>query len=358
MPFKINDTGERIPFHEYNKLKAKLDSSLYADIEKVLRAWYDQELNQLEFYSSGSTGQSKSIKHSKEAIEQAIKYSSRRLAYGPESKSVLSLPVRYIAGSMILLRAVVLDMDLCIAEILGNPLENIDHEIDFLAITPYQFNQSFKYDLEKLEHIKTILLGGAPVSASMYNMFKTWKGKIYQSYGMTETLSHVALRRLDGANPDKLYSAISDDIIFKTDQENCLIIEAPYLDSEIITRDHVRLVDNQHFEWLGRVDSIINSGGIKINPEYLEHFFSEKITERFFVFPISHELLGERPAILVEAAYSKGLYNQLIELNSLLDKKWRIEKLYLLSEFEYTATGKIQREASVRKIDLSDFIQL
>jgi len=358
MPFRINKTAELIPFHEYKMLEDILDTSLYADIEKILYDWYDERSTELEFFSSGSTGQSKSIKHSKESIRQAITYSSARLNYGPGTRSLLSLPVRYVAGAMILLRAVVLEMELCIAEISGNPLKGINYRIDFLAITPYQFNQCFNDDLEKLRDVNTILLGGAPVPASMYRHFESWHGKIYQSYGMTEALSHVALRRLDGPAPDKYYSAISSDIRFEVDQDDCLRIEAPYLELEIKTRDHVRLLDNQRFEWLGRVDSIINSGGLKINPEYLEHFFSERIVDRFLIFPVPHELLGERPAILVEADYSQSLYNQLIELNSLLDKKWRIEKLYLLPEFEYTRTGKLRREASVQRIDLSDFIQL
>jgi len=358
MPFRINNIADLIPFQEYKMLAGILDEALYTDIAKVLDDWFDEALTELEFFSSGSTGQSKSIRHSKESIRQAISYSSKRLNYGRGTRSLLSLPVKYVAGSMILLRAVILEMELCVDEISGNPLNGINYNIDFLALTPFQFNQCFNFNFNKLKEVGTILLGGAPVPASLYSNFKDWGGKIYQSYGMTETLSHVALRRLDGPEPEKLYTSIADDIVFEVYDEDCLVIKAPYLHTEIRTRDHVRLENKHQFEWLGRVDSIINSGGLKINPEYLEHFFSESITNRFFVFPVPHELLGQRPAILVEAAYSQSLYNQLIELNSLLDKKWRIEKLYLLPELEYTATGKLQREASLRKLDLSDFIQL
>ncbi|NDE30027.1 MAG: hypothetical protein EB076_08110 [Flavobacteriia bacterium] len=196
MPFRINNIADLIPFQEYKMLAGILDEALYTDIAKVLDDWFDEALTELEFFSSGSTGQSKSIRHSKESIRQAISYSSKRLNYGRGTRSLLSLPVKYVAGSMILLRAVILEMELCVDEISGNPLNGINYNIDFLALTPFQFNQCFNFNFNKLKEVGTILLGGAPVPASLYSNFKDWGGKIYQSYGMTETLTQTSFLRL------------------------------------------------------------------------------------------------------------------------------------------------------------------
>ena len=171
------------------------------------------------------------------------------------------MPASYIAGKMMLVRAIVGGFNLLTVEPKANPFENLNVAIDFTAITPYQLTHSIETLHSKT--IRNIIVGGGQVNAKLEALAADIPTSMYETYGMTETASHIALRRFNG--PEKSdYFTVLDSVSIRQDKRKCLLIQAPHLaENELITNDIVELKGKKEFRWLGRADSVINSGGIK-----------------------------------------------------------------------------------------------
>lgn len=248
------------------------DSEYIKKIGRFIAEWLDDRPS-INLKTSGSTGAPKTIPAKKIICCRALKLLPCILILSPGQNALLCLPVDYIAGKMMIVRALYSRLNLiCIAPSLS-PLKEIpvDLVIDFAPLTPMQLHGT-----GNTGSIRKILLGGGPVSAELEQASQTLEAAIFHGFGMTETLTHIALRRINGNNRSPVYHGL-EGVRFTTDDRDCLIIRVPFLPEPIVTNDVVELINEQSFIWKGRADHAINSGGIKLFPEEIE-----KSSEQFF----------------------------------------------------------------------------
>lgn len=241
--------------------------------------------------TSGSTGKPKQIVIKKEAMVQSAINTGLFFSLTPSKKAVLALPAKYIAGKMMLVRALVLGLELDIFPPSTKPFQRIEQDYDFAALTPLQAEKSF----ETLNRFKTIIIGGAPINKDLEDKLKKLPISVFETYGMTETITHIAAKRIE-----EDHFTVLPNVSIKTNKDSCLIITAPYFDEDIITNDVVKLSSETSFNWLGRKDNIINTAGVKINPEVVEKKLSKHITARFYITSKKDNSLGEKVILLIE----------------------------------------------------------
>jgi O-succinylbenzoic acid--CoA ligase len=194
---------------------------------------------------------------------------------------------------MMVVRALVLGLDLYLTKPSKNPLKTIDTSFDFVAFTPYQLDHS----LNQLNKIKTLIVGGGPISEKTKSFLYKNKTNVYETFGMTETVSHIALKNISKGNQE--FKAL-EGVRFET-ENNCLKIFCDsILKSPITTKDLVELVSEKKFIWIGREDFVINSGAIKTYPEELERKLSKFFSIPFIILGLPDENLGEKITIIFE----------------------------------------------------------
>ena len=258
------------------------------------------------------------------------------------STALLCLSANYIAGKMMLVRAMTLGWNIYLKPPSSNPI-NDDIVYDFAAMVPMQVGNS----LDKLQNIKQLIIGGAPVSQQLQEQLYKVATQCYLTYGMTETCTHIAIKSLD-VNAEDVYEVLPN-ITISQDKRECLVISAPNMSNiDIITNDIVRLISKTQFQWLGRFDGVINSGGVKLFPEQIEKKLSELITNRFFIAGIPDETLGEQVILVIETDREFELDKKVLS-NLLL--KYEIPKaIFFVKRFEETPTGKVHRSNTLKEV--------
>lgn len=304
----------------------------------------------LEVQTSGSTGKPKKIRLKKQHMINSALATGKFFELPAGSTALLCLPCSYIAGKMMLVRAITLGWELDLIPPSASPLDQVFKTYNFCAMTPFQLDNS----LGRLHLIDKLIVGGGAVAHKLQGRVQGLNTKVYETFGMTETVSHIAAKRLNPKNQDKLNVPfkVLPGIRVSSDNRNCLVIEAPMLTSDtIVTNDVVEIVTYKKFYWKGRYDNVVNSGGVKLFPEEIERKLSHIIDRRFFVTGIPDEALGEKLVLFVEADFSEELLakleNDIRELET-LDKYEIPKKIYLIQKFEETPNGKIHRENTAR----------
>ena len=340
--FKINDIECDI-----SSLEAIINSFLEKkeDYQRKIGFFLSEFLNNndyIELHTSGTTGIPKKVQVKKEYMIQSARITGNFLQLKPKDTALCALPVDYIAGKMMLVRAMVLGLSIDLVLPSTTPFSANFKTYDFTALTPMQAIKS----LEELHRVKKIILGGAPISAELESSLQKINSKIYATYGMTETVSHIAMRCISPYSEDNsLYKALGN-VTFETDERECLIINCPEVASEQIkTNDVISLIGNQAFEWKGRYDNIINSGGIKIFPEAIENKLTSFISDRFVIWKEPDNILGEKVILFVESQEEKypNLLNKL-QKETIFSKYELPKKINFIPHFQLTDSGKIRRK--------------
>jgi len=313
-------------------------------IGDFLLDWLDEK-DHLVIKTSGSTGTPKSIKVSKQAMVNSSISTADFFHFEPGNSALHCLPTKYVAGKMMLVRAMILGLELDMVEPSTNPVFDYEKHYDFGAMVPFQLQNSLKY----CNSIKTMIIGGAPASLQLINQVQNCSTNVYETFGMTETVSHIAVRKLNNFNSDKTfetsYFKTLPSIVISQDARDCLIINAPKIsDVQIVTNDIVKLHSEKEFEWLGRFDNVINSGGIKIFPESVEKSIEDKISSRFFIASEKDETLGEKVILVIEG--DKADLGSSIFQN--LEKYEAPKEIYFVPKFSQTVNGKIQRTQTLK----------
>ena len=349
---------EQYNFHKH----FQLNGNSFSSVDEILRYTYEfsdelhfflkdwfSNTNFISVNTSGSTGKPKPIQLKKEFVINSAMATGNYFNLQENISALLCLPIAYIAGKMMLIRALTLGWQLDIVTPTSFPLEKIKKHYDFSAMIPLQLEKS----IPKMDFIKKIIVGGGVVSKELEIKIQNIPTEIFATYGMTETITHIAVKKLNNAfESPNFYQTLPNITIYK-DERNCLVIEAPNITEEIIfTNDVVRLISDTQFEWLGRFDNVINSGGIKLHLEKIEEKLSEIIKERFFVAGISDAVLGEKLVLVIELENFKAK-----ELKSLVEEKinnlpslskFEIPKeIYFVNKFIETATKKIHRKKTL-----------
>lgn len=285
--------------------------------------------------TSGSTGQPKTMKVSKQAMVNSAIATGNYFKMTPGQTALHCLPTHYISGKMMLVRAMILGLELDLAEPTSQPVFDYKKRYDFSAMVPLQLQNT----LSHIQRIKTLIIGGAVISKPLEKAIQPLKTKIYATYGMTETVSHVAVKAMNG-KAKMSHFKVFPKVKISQDDRNCLVIEALQLSKDVVTtNDIVKLVSTTEFDVLGRYDNMVNSGGVKLFPEQIEAKLDEKIKERFFIASEKDIVLGEKLILVIESdknTLKPTIFND-------LDKFEIPKNIYTIQKFKETATGKIQR---------------
>ncbi len=315
-------------------------------IGNFLLDWFDNN-DCISVKTSGSTGIQKIIILKKDAMINSSITTGNYFNLEPGNTALHCLSTHFIAGKMMLVRAMILGLELDIVEPAINPLENNTKHYDFCAMVPMQLQNS----LAELQKIKTVIVGGASVSYALQDKLQDISCNVYETYGMTETITHIAVKKLNNfvditlSTKERSYFKVFPNISISKDKRDCLVIDAPQLNTEtIITNDIVKLHSETEFEILGRFDNMINSGGIKLFPEQIEAKLQHKIKQRFFIASEKDETLGDK-VILVLEGKSKELESNVFQD---LDTYETPKQIYTVSHFKEASTGKIQRTETLK----------
>jgi O-succinylbenzoic acid--CoA ligase len=314
------------------------------EVEGFLSEWNSNSPD-ISAQTSGSTGIPKLIKLSKKGLVFSARNTNAFFNLNEKSKALLCLPLVTIGGKMMLVRALESNMQLHIEKSSANPLSKNDQKFDFVAVTPMQLANMLNESLEKVRAITSILVGGAPMNENLISQLIANEITVYHGYGMTETASHIAIRKV-GFETEEYYQAMPG-ISFEYGENQTLKINYPALqDTQIETTDLVILKNEFNFKWLGRNDFVVNSGGIKIQVEEIENQLAHLIKMPFFVVGIPDEVLGEKLALFVESSEKKFS----LDFEFLGIKKPR--EVFIMDNFVYTESGKIDRNVTVNQLKL------
>ena len=315
---------------------------------KFFKSWLEGEKT-FSQSTSGSTGTPKLISIYRDQMEASSKATGAFFKTDSNSKLLCCLNPAYIAGKMMLVRAMVWNCEIHLVEPSSTPLRKVDSEVDFVAMVPLQVQASMEDEIsiQKLKSIQNLIIGGAPISAKLKAALVENGIKAWQTFGMTETVSHIALAEI--GNEELLYRVLPG-VEIGQDQRGALWIKSEMSGPDPIqTNDLIELRSANSFVWQGRVDFVVNSGGIKLFPELIEQKAEGVIAEIFagipyFFFGEKDELLGEKLVLFLETTESNSRLKILKErLSDVLGKYELPKKIYFSPKFARTESGKIHR---------------
>lgn len=303
--------------------------------------------------TSGSTGEPKIITLTRQQMEASASLSRQALELKTGYNALVCLDTRYIAGQMMLVRSFITGMRIICADPSANPFEKLPQpqSVDFIALVPYQVYHILESPFAfKLNEVRTVIIGGAWLENSVVEKLKPYKANFFATYGMTETISHVALQRLNGSLASDEFHTLPG-IEVNVDSRGCLIIQTPYTMTALVTNDLVELISPSRFKWRGRWDNIINTGGVKVSPEKIESdlqpvFAALNMKQRYLISSEPDRYLGNKIVLVIEASVidntlTAKMFNRFPGSLSTFEIPKSIVGLY---PFPETDTGKIKRE--------------
>ena len=251
-------------------------------------------------HTSGSTGKPKEIILTKENMRKSANMTGKYLQLKTGDSALLAMPVTYIAGKLMLVRAVEIGLKLLCVQptssldlnVINTTLKSHFSSIDFVALTPMQVENSIEF----VSVCKKLIIGGAPLSDKVKQQLFPFENEVYETYAMTETITHIAFKQVQNKKYPEVINAFEafEEVKISQDHRGCLVIDTPYDGLKVVTNDVVELLDKRRFNWIGRADNVINSGGIKLFPEQIEAILKSFIQTEFYVTSKSDERVGQK----------------------------------------------------------------
>lgn len=307
-----------------------------------LQDWNSQS-DTVAVRTSGSTGTPKTLLVEKRRMLASARMTCDFLNLKAGDSALLCMSLDYIGAKMMVVRAVERNLRLIEVAPSGHPLAEIAEEIDFAAMVPLQVYNSLQVhnERQKLMKIKHLIIGGGAIDKKMQEELRTFPNAVWSTYGMTETLSHIALRRISGPESTDWYTPLAGVKIGLTENQ-CLTISAPHLsDTALTTNDIAEIDSNGNFKILGRADNVINSGGVKIQIEEVERRLNDLGIDNVAVSSCADEKFGEAVVLLNASTVSDSTLNQAI---SQLPKYWQPKHIINVATIPLTENGKIARQ--------------
>ena len=353
------------------------NSDYYAKVLKFKALWESGQ-DIFEVQTSGSTGVPKTIVLHRKLMLASVKMTAKAFDLKEGDTAFCCLNIDYIAGMMMLVRAFEIGMDLIVVEPSSNPFKGIEKHLyllnanrgqNFFAFVPLQIQTIFEETPqlgEILNSAKAIIIGGASVNEAILEKVQKIYRPIYATYGMTETITHIAIKRINGDKKEDFFNTL-DGVDIKLNENNCLMIKSKTTDNEwITTNDVAEIINGSSFVLHGRIDNVINSGGVKIQIEKIEKAAEDilrklQVSGRYFVFSLPDEKLGERLILVIEN-------NTLLQTSSRVDSikidilksfkeklpKFEVPKeIFFVEKILETPTGKIDKTKTINAYVLS-----
>ncbi len=331
-------------------------------LEDFLSEW-NNDSDRVLVHTSGSTGKPKPMMVEKKRMLNSARITCDFLGLKPGDSALLCMSLDYIAGKMVVVRSIERHLHLISVSPSGHPLKDVNEEITFAAMVPMQVYNTLQVpeERERLSRIRHLIIGGGAIDAALEQELQSLPGDIaiWSTYGMTETLSHIALRRINGDEASEWYQPF-DSVRISQTEEGCLVIDAPQVCAEtLVTNDIVEIepyiynkVEKLRFRIKGRKDNVICSGGIKIQIEEVEALLKPHLEKTFMLAKKKDEKFGEIAVLLSEDEDIKKVeatVRRLLTDESEKSSDHKKYKYWIPKEFRYvehlplTETGKPKR---------------
>ncbi|MFN3488715.1 MAG: AMP-binding protein [Emticicia sp.] len=348
------------------------DNPYYKKVFDFKKAWESGQ-ETFEIQTSGSTGTPKKIILHRKQMLASVKMTAIAFNLEEGDTAFCCLNIDYIAGMMMLVRTFEIGMDLLVVEPKSNPFEDIEKHLyilkanrgkNFFAFVPLQIQtllESKPGFSEILNSAKAIIIGGAAVNDAILEKVQKIYRPVYVTYGMTETLTHIAIRRINGSEKEDFFNTL-DGVDVKLNDESCLMIKSKTTDNKwITTNDVAEIINGSSFILHGRIDNVINSGGVKIQLEKVEKAAEvvlrklktdeQKLDGRYFVFSLPDEKLGERLVFVLEKETNEAFPSRedatkidiLQGFKEILPKFEAPKEVFFIEKMIETPTGKIDK---------------
>lgn len=309
---------------------------------QFLQEWF-AESPLMPVYTSGSTGKPKKLMVCKDKMMQSARMTSEFLNLQAGDTALLCMNLRYIGAMMVVVRSLVAGLNLIVRPASGHPLSDIREPLKFAAMVPLQVYNTLHTPEEKeqLKQTEILIIGGGAVDEALETEIKSLPIAVYSTYGMTETLSHIALRRLNGDSASEHYYPFSS-VALSLSPQNTLVIKAPLVCDEILqTNDIARIYPDGSFAILGRKDNVINSGGIKIQAEEMEKLLRPFIPVPFVITSVPDHRLGQAVTLLIEG--QTDIKEIEANLQTILEPYYCPRHILTTACIPHTKNGKISR---------------
>lgn len=349
----ITFNNREVPLNDILNFTTEPRSAFEQHAFDFIARWHSQT-DEFILQTSGSTGTPKKIAIRRAQMIASATATATALDLKQGDTALICLDPKFIAGQMMFVRSFHNAMRIVATDPTSNPLatlaENI--KIDFTAVVPLQLDAMLRSPhRDRLNDIGKIIVGGSAVSEEIIHQLDSYRCAVFATYGMTETISHIALQRLNGPSKSAHFRVLPG-VKIDTDSRGCLRVEVPYLDQAITTNDLVRLIDAGQFEWLGRVDHVINTGGVKVSPEQVEQKLERSkaaisLHARLVITSRPHDTLGEEVICIFETERLDPEQKETlkVEFARILDKFERPKEFISVFPFPETESGKINRTA-------------
>lgn len=314
-------------------------------LEEFIEQWNDDSVV-IEVHTSGSTGKPKRLLVEKRRMVNSARITCDFLGLKKGDSALLCMPLDYIAGKMVVVRSLIRELRLIDVTPSSHPLKDVAELIDFAAMVPLQVYSSLQVpeEAERIKSIRHLIIGGGAIDESLECRLRSFPNAVWSTYGMTETLSHIALRRISGKDTSLWYSPF-DGVDVELSSDGCLEIYAPQVNPERLKTNDIAelrtLPDGKkQFRILGRKDNVIDSGGIKIQTEEVERLLRPHLSCGFIITKMPDARLGEAVTLLIE---SDNVDSALSICRSVLPKHWVPRHILSVAHIPLTETGKPAR---------------
>ena len=340
-------------------------------LEEFLDEW-NNDSERVLVHTSGSTGAPKPLWVEKRRMEASARITCDFLGLKEGDTALLCMPLDYIAGKMMVVRSLVRKLKLMVVEPTGHPLPplQLPRGLTFAAMVPMQVYNSLQVpeERERLRQIRHLIIGGGAIDEALARELEDFPNYVWSTYGMTETLSHIALRRLNGAEASEWYTPF-DNVRISQNEDGCLVIDAPEVCAERLVTNDIVEISQGRFRVVGRKDNVICSGGIKIQAEEVERALKPYLHVPFMITKRKDEKYGEIVVMMVEYRGERreergewkeergeriedSLKTRLQRLcREHLPKYWQPRDFVFVDKIPMTETGKIARKECQCRIE-------
>lgn len=326
--------------------------SFEATLANFLAEWFNP-LPVLKVQTSGSTGTPKELWVEKERMRNSAHLTVSFLGLQTGDTALICMPLKYIGGKMVIVRAIIAGLNLIPVKPSGHPMSTLETTPVFAAMTPMQVFNSIQIaeEKERLEQIRHLIIGGGAIDTELALALKKFPHAVWSTYGMTETLSHIALRRLNGSESSEWYTPFSQ-VNLSLSAEGTLVIQAPSVNPKtLVTNDLATFNSQGQFRIIGRKDNVLNTGGVKVQIEQVEALLQPLLPFAIQITGVPDPKFGERIVLLAETGESLNETQRrlLEEAFGNLPPYWRPKETIPLPSLPKTGSGKPDR-AKARQI--------
>lgn len=323
-------------------LFSKNEVSVRAKLFSFICDWFNDQPT-LKLQTSGTTGAPKEITVEKSKMQESARMTGDFFYLKEGDTALLCLSPDFVAGKMMIVRAIELKLNLIVSDDFGHPLDGINQKVNFAAMVPLQVSNIFKKDPNQFQIIDILIIGGSGISSNLENQLQGVKTRCWHTYAMTETLSHVALRKINGSGKSEWFQPLPG-VSISIDERDCIIIDAPKLSDERIFTNDIATLNGNKFKVLGRIDDVIISAGNKLHPALIEMKLESILPAPYFIGAEEHPEAGKNLVLFIEGSGKEVDLNDLqAQFAKVLPRMEIPRKIVFKKEFKYLESGKIDR---------------